>query len=143
MFNEEEQELKLVMYGRPYTKKNDQIIADYWHKGKKRKRIINGKNFQKYELDCKRQITGKYQKNLSGRYNLKAVYYMPTKHIVDLVGLLQGTCDILTNAGVIKDDNSRIISMLDGSEVKLDRENPRVEITLTRLKEQDLWQGKK
>lgn len=45
------------------------------------------------------------------------------------------TCvEILRKAarfGVIKDDNSRIVAGHDGSRVLYDKENPRVEITIT------------
>ena len=63
--------------------------------------------------------------------NIQCLYYMQTRRIVDLVGLLQGTDDLLTDAGVIKDDNSRIVAGHDGSRVLYDKENPRVEITIT------------
>ena len=55
---------------------------------------------------------------------------MPTRHRVDLVNLLEATCDILVKANVIEDDNCKIIAMHDGSYVTYDKNNPRVEITL-------------
>lgn len=55
---------------------------------------------------------------------------MPTRHRVDLVNLLEATCDILVKANVIEDDNCKIIATHDGSFVTYDKNNPRVEITL-------------
>jgi Holliday junction resolvase RusA-like endonuclease len=50
----------------------------------------------------------------------------------DLFGLLQSTADILQKAKII--ENDRDIVRLDGSEiVGVDKENPRVEITMTNL----------
>ena len=66
---------------------------------------------------------------------MKCVYYMPTRHRVDLVNLLEATCDILVEAGIIEDDNYKIIASHDGSRVKYDKGNPRVEITLTEVSE--------
>jgi hypothetical protein len=37
----------------------------------------------------------------------------------------------LVDAQVIKDDNSSIVASHDGSRVEYDRDNPRVEITIT------------
>jgi hypothetical protein len=55
---------------------------------------------------------------------------MPTKHRVDLVNLLEATCDILVKANVLEDDNSNIIISHDGSRVLYDKDNPRVEIEI-------------
>lgn len=63
--------------------------------------------------------------------NVKGVYYMPTRHRVDLCNLLEATCDILTHYGVLEDDHSRIVASHDGSRVRYDKDNPRVEITIT------------
>ena len=56
---------------------------------------------------------------------------MRTHRRVDLVNLLEATCDILVDANVIADDNSGIVAGHDGSRVKYDKDNPRVEITIT------------
>lgn len=67
---------------------------------------------------------------------MKCLYYMPTRHRVDLVNLLEATCDILVAAGIIEDDNSKVIAGHDGSRVKYDKNNPRVEITLTEVSDE-------
>ena len=76
------------------------------------------------------QITGKYKKNIDYPINLKCVYYRKTKHTVDLANLFAATCDILSDCGVIKDDNCKIVVSHDGSRVKYDKECPRVEISI-------------
>ena len=50
-----------------------------------------------------------------------------------LVNLLEATCDILVTAGVLADDNSKIVAAHDGSRVLYDKESPRVEITIERM----------
>ena len=59
--------------------------------------------------------------------------YDNNKAVVDLVNLLQATCDILVKGGVLVDDNCRHIKKVDGSEVLYDKQNPRVEIDLEDL----------
>ena len=58
---------------------------------------------------------------------------MPTKHRVDLVNLLEATCDILVKVNVLEDDNSNIIISHDGSRVLYDKDNPRVEIEIQEI----------
>ncbi len=120
--------MELVLYGRPITKKNSSRIIT-----KPYPRLIPSKQFVSYEKDCLRQISGKYRQNISDKCNLKCVYYMPTRHRVDLVNLLEATCDILVKANVIEDDNCKIIATHDGSFVTHDKDNPRVEITIERI----------
>ncbi|MDK7722513.1 RusA family crossover junction endodeoxyribonuclease [Peptoniphilus lacrimalis] len=118
--------MHLILYGRPITKKNSSRIVKCgnYH------RILPSKAYEKYEKECLLQITGKYKLKLVGKYNLKCLYYMPTRHRVDLVNLLEATCDILVAGHVIADDNSKIIVSHDGSRVLYDKVNPRVEIFL-------------
>lgn len=52
---------------------------------------------------------------------------------MDLVNLLESTCDILVDAGILEDDNSNIVAGHDGSRVLYDKNNPRVEILITKL----------
>ena len=66
---------------------------------------------------------------------MRCVYYMPTRRRVDLTNLLEATDDLLVRAGVLADDNSQIIAAHDGSRVRLDRENPRVEIEIVSMME--------
>ena len=58
---------------------------------------------------------------------------MPTRHRVDLTNLLNATNDILVKAGVLEDDNCKIVVSHDGSRVFYDKENPRVEIEITEV----------
>lgn len=121
--------MRLILYGRPITKKNSSRVVRCGSFTK----ILPSRAFVEYERDCLKQITGEQKQALSGRYNLCCVYYMPTRHRVDLVNLLEATCDILVKAGVIKDDNSSIVASHDGSRVLYDKNNPRVEIEILEM----------
>lgn len=122
--------INITLYGRPITKKNSlQIIKA----GRKRKPIPS-EQFLAYQEACLYQLL-KAPNTSEENLNMQCLYYMPTRHRVDLVNLLQATCDILVKAKVIKDDNFKVIASHDGSRVLYDKMNPRVEITLSEVAE--------
>lgn len=125
---------KITLFGRPITKKNSQRIISCG----KFKKIAPSKQFEKYQDECLWQLNSIKNKRKKGAINspinLKAVYYMNTKHRVDLVNLLEGTCDILVEGGILEDDNCKIVVSHDGSRVLYDKENPRAEITIESIK---------
>lgn len=125
-------ELELIIYGNPITKKNSSRIV----KCNNFTRLLPSAQFVRYENDCLRQITGKDRKKINKKINLKAVYYMRARYRVDLVNLLEATCDILVKANVLEDDNSKIVASHDGSRVDYDKSNPRVEIIITEIEQE-------
>ena len=66
---------------------------------------------------------------------IQALYYMPDRRKVDITNLMNATHDLLTEAGIIADDSSKIVKSVDGTRVLVDKDNPRVEITITKFKE--------
>ena len=122
-----------TIYGDPVTKKNSQRIV----KAGKYTRVLPSNAYLQYRADSIAQITGEKRLHISSPVNLKVVYYMRTKQRVDLVNLLEATCDILVDAGVLDDDNSRIVVGHDGSRVEYDKQNPRAEITITPIAVQE------
>lgn len=125
--------IHMVVKGRPVTKKNSQQLV--YNKAMGRMFVKPSKAFEEYQKVAGWQISHKGER-LNGRYNLCCVYYMPTRHRVDLGNLLAATCDILVHFNVLEDDNSRIVAGHDGSRVLYDKENPRVEITITEIEEE-------
>ena len=125
-------ELRITLKGRAITKKNSMQIA--YNPATRRTFIRPSKAFEEYQEAVGWQISHKGE-HLAGRYNVQCVYYMPTRHRVDLGNLIAATCDILVHYKVLEDDNSNIVAAHDGSRVKYDKENPRVEITITELED--------
>lgn len=118
---------RIVLYGNPITKKNNQQIF----KSRNGRRFISqSEQYKAYEEACLMQIDGVCRKRIEEPVNLKCVYYMPDLRKVDLTNLLSATNDILVKAGVLSDDNSRIVVSMDGSRVYVDRNKPRVEIEI-------------
>ena len=120
-------EQRIVIPVAPRTKKNSQQIVMV----KGRPMIIPSKAYRQYEKDC-----GFFLANVEpflDPCNMKCLYYMPTRRRVDLVNLLEATCDILVHYGILIDDNSNYVVGHDGSRVFYDKENPRTEIYLTEV----------
>lgn len=126
--------LRLTILGAPRTKKNSL------------RRIARGRSvftvpskaFETYANGAMPQIRVQAQgKAFEEPVAVSCRYWIDANRRTDLVGLLQGTLDLLEDAGILADDsgwNPRIVARLDGSEiVGVDRKNPRVEITITPL----------
>lgn len=124
--------MKLMIHGTPVTKKNSQRIVRL---GNGRYSIRPSKAFEAYQEQAGWFIPGAMRKGLSGRYNVKCVYFMQTRRKVDLVNLIEATCDILVHYRVIADDNSSIVASHNGSRVDYDKENPRVEIEIEEIRD--------
>ncbi len=99
--------------------------------------IIPSKLYKQYEKDCKEYIPD-IDKPINYPINLKCIYYMPTRRRVDLVNLLEATCDMLVHYNILEDDNSNIVCSHNGSHVYYDKENPRTEIEIERVEANEL-----
>ena len=120
--------IHFTVQGTPVTKKNSQRIV--WNPRTKRYLIQPSVTFVRYEYEALKQIP---ESLIDYPVNVAAVFYMPTKRKVDLVNLQEAILDVMVKAGCIIDDNSSIVVSMDGSKVKYDKENPRTEITITRI----------
>lgn len=119
--------LSFIIYGPPRTKKNSQEI---WKTPAGRSFIAPSKYYRDYAKDFIKQVRAEWRQHIDERVNAKYVYYMPNNRVVDLVGLEQATNDLLVKAGVLKDDNTKVVATHDGSCVYVDKANPRVEIEI-------------
>lgn len=123
--------MKITLTGAPRTKKNSQVIV----RGNGGRPIpLPSKDYRDYEKACLRQLKG-IRLDMEPPFNVSCVYYMPTHRRVDLVNLIEATCDILVAGGILPDDNSGIIAGHDGSRVAWDKGNPRVEIEISGMEE--------
>lgn len=119
------EKIKIIVPLPPVTKKNHGRII----KVNGKSRMIPSKAFCNYQKAAKPYLE---PLGIDYKCNVKCLFYMQTRRIVDLVGLLQAIDDVLAHYGVIVDDNSRIIAGHDGSRVLYDKENPRTEILIER-----------
>ena len=122
--------IKITIPGRPITKKNSQRMILL----KNGRRMVRpSAQFEAYQEAAGCAIGPNRGLMLTGPVNVKAVYFMPTRGRVDLLNLLEATCDILVHYGVLEDDNSRVVASHDGSRVFYDKTNPRVEIEIAEV----------
>jgi Holliday junction resolvase RusA-like endonuclease len=123
-----------IIYGHPYIKKNNQRTI--YHKYLKRPIVIYSNNYLTWEKDALKQLglsrNGSWIKNGNPKaidfpIILKCHFYCQDKRRRDLSACLEGIQDVLVKAGVLLDDNSKILIGHDGSRVFYDKENPRTE----------------
>ncbi len=121
-------ELKIVLLGRPITKKNS---GQMMRCGNQMKHIPS-KAFLPYQTSCLWQLL-QYPKHIAAPVNVRAEYWMPNRQSwPDLVGLMQATADILEKGQTL--ENDRQIVSWDGTRIMgLDPKNPRAEIYITEV----------
>jgi Holliday junction resolvase RusA-like endonuclease len=66
------------------------------------------------------------------------VFYRETRIRCDLTNLLEAIDDVLVTYGVLADDNFTVIVGHDGSRVYIDKKNPRTEITIETVENQEV-----
>lgn len=123
--------MKITIPGKAITKKNSQRIL--YRNG--RAFIAPSAAYERYEREAGYHLTPRPRKPLTGPLEVKCLYYMPTRHRVDLTNLLEATDDILVKHRIIEDDHSGVIVSHDGSRVLYDHDDPRTEIYITRLED--------
>jgi Holliday junction resolvase RusA-like endonuclease len=75
--------------------------------------------------------------NIDYPVNVKCLFFMKTRRKVDLTNLLEAVDDVLVYYGIVVDDNYKVIAGHDGSRVMVDKDNPRTEIYITALEDDD------
>lgn len=122
---------------RPATKKNSGQIIQV----KGRSILIPSKQYKQFEKDCLPYL---YRvKDTAGvinyPVNVQCIFFTETKRKIDLPNLLNAIDDAMVKSGLIVDDNRDIIAAHDGSRVFHDKFNPRIEITITEIKNYIQW----
>lgn len=122
--------LTITIYGEPRSKKNSCQIVNIGGKP----RLIQSKNYRDYEKDACWQISELHiTDHIDYRINIKYTFYRSSKRRVDLSNLIAAADDILVKAGVIEDDNWKIVCGHDGSRIRFDAIAPRTEIEITEM----------
>ena len=125
-----------IVHGDPRTKKNHMMIAGSGERcptcGKPKKQCIKqAVSHDKWAKDAKKELVPIPAKPIDTPVNVQVHFYMQTRRRVDGLNLLASVDDLLTEAGILEDDNAKIVIGHDGSRVFYDKENPRMEITIT------------
>lgn len=120
--------MKYTIPGRPVTKKNSQrIVTVRGHLV-----ILPSRQYTEWEREAGYYLRPKPAAPITDAVTVRCLFYMPTRHRVDLVNLLEAACDCLVANGILADDNAGIVFSHDGSRVAYDKDNPRTEIEILR-----------
>ena len=114
----------------PRAKKNNQKII--WNRRTGTPAVVQNDIYKQYEKDCGWFLKAP-EKPIVGPVNIKCVFYRDSARRCDLTNLLEAIDDILVKYKIIQDDCFNILAAHDGSRVYVDRQNPRTEITITKL----------
>lgn len=117
--------MRLIIYGAPRTKKNHGSVMVKAG----RKVHIPSAPWMAWRDVAVMQIP-KSATLTDQAYNCRAIFYREA-NTGDAVGYYQGLADVLEEAGVVSND--RLIVAWDGSRLRKDARNPRVELELTPL----------
>ena len=124
--------MKFTLNVKPRTKKNhSQLIT--LKTG--RQMMLPSKQYREFEKEIINEVEtncGNIE-TIDYPINLKCSFFKEKNYRSDLTGYLQAIQDALVKAKLLLDDNSNIVASTDGSRVFLDRNNPRIEIEITRL----------
>lgn len=112
----------------PITKKNSQRIVIRGNKPI----ILPSERYKEYEGQALRFIP-KIKESIDFPVNVKCLFYMSTNRQCDLTNHLESIDDVMVKAGLLKDDNYKILASHDGSRVMVDNNNPRTEVEITRI----------
>lgn len=131
--------MKIIIKGEPRTKKNSQQILINHATG--RPFIAQSKQYKLYETMCSVYMP-KLKEPIDYPANVECVFYRSARRKVDLCNLIECTADILVKYGVLADDNRNVMYSVDGSRVFYDKANPRTEITIEPVKDEQIERWK-
>ncbi|WP_322353958.1 RusA family crossover junction endodeoxyribonuclease [Paratractidigestivibacter sp.] len=113
----------------PVTKKNSQRIL--FSRSTGRPFIAPSKAYKDYEAAALSYLRPLPPEPIDYPVNVMCVFGMPNRRRTDLNNLLEAATDILVKAGVLADDNYRIVAGHDGSRCKLAKVQPYTHIRIT------------
>lgn len=118
---------RFVILGAPPVKKNRMQIVT--NPKIARPFLVPNQKYKKWRSHAVQQLKSEWRDvPLSDFLHVRALFFLPNARRVDLSNLLEAPADALEEAGVI--ENDYFISSWDGSRRMLDRNNPRIELTV-------------
>ena len=130
--------IEFNLYTKPVTKKNSSRIV---RSKTGRLFLLPSTQYQAFEkevLPTLNRVKNKFGV-INYPVNIECVFYMATKHKVDLANLLNAVDDAMVTSGLLADDNRDIVAGHDNSRVFYDKDNPRIEVEITKLENYEQW----
>lgn len=130
--------IKFTLPVKPRTKKNHGQIV---HTKSGKHVILPSKPYKEFEKEVVSYVEDLFgnMEPIDFKCNVKCVFYKDADRKSDLMGYMQAIMDALVKAGLLLDDNSKIVYSTDGSYVDLDRENPRIEVQIEALEQTNVF----
>lgn len=127
------QTLKFTIPTKPVTKKNHSNIVTLKNG---RTILLPSKTYIAFEKEvCKfiKERFGTRFNPIDFPINVQAIYYQDSNRRADLCNYHAALHDALVKANLIKDDNFKIIVSTDGSRVKVDKDNPHIDVLISMI----------
>ena len=121
--------MKIIIPVNPRSKKNSQEIV--FNKRTGRRMVIQNKRYTDFEKECKKYIPI-LKEPIDRPVNLQCKFYVCDARRRDIANYIEAIQDVLVKYRLLEDDNYKIISSLNGCSMEIDRENPRIEIEITK-----------
>ncbi len=117
--------IKITITGNTPSKKNQKQII--YVRGKPL--IIPSKRHKEWHTQAMSQLYGlkPVESQISA---IEVKLYPPDKRLFDISNRAETLLDLLVDAGIIKDDNYKIVPKLISEFGEIDRENPRAEVII-------------
>ena len=136
----ENQNMRFVIYAEPRSKKNSQQVA--MNPKTHRPFITQSKAYKDFSKECIKQM--KLQgvipnEPINYPINIQYTFFKSSRRLCDGLNLSAAMDDILTVARLIDDDHRDIVAGHDLTRVYYDKENPRVEVTITPMDGYARW----
>ena len=112
--------------GRIPSKKNSRVT------NRKTGRSFPSKSYVNWHKQAEKQLENFHNEEIEFPVEISYKFYMPDLRPTDISNKLESINDLLTDINFWKDDNWSIVRKFHAS-AELDRENPRVEITVNEL----------
>lgn len=103
--------------------------------------VLPSPQYKEFEKEVIKYVTAEFGniEPIDFKCNLKCIFYKDRNYQSDLVGYLQAIQDALVKAGILKDDNTNIVNTVNGSEVRYDKENPRIEVEIEAIESTEVF----
>ena len=121
--------MKIIIPINPRSKKNSQEIV--FNKRTGHRMVIQNKKYTEFEKECKKYMPT-LEKPIDFPINLQCQFYVCDARKRDIANYLEAVQDVLVKYKIIEDDNYNIIASIDGCSMQIDRENPHIEIEITK-----------
>jgi Holliday junction resolvase RusA-like endonuclease len=122
-----------IIFGKFYAKKNS--YRHFWHRYTNKMITTVSANYSSWHKDAMKQL-GCFSANGKGKKSTEAIdcqvilkchFYNYDNRTRDVSNFLEGIQDLLVEAGILKDDNFKIVIGHDGTRMFVDKSSPRME----------------